>query len=60
MTSGKALLEHGIREPLYLTALRYAGVPITEEISPQHVNSLSLTKEQKEKVRAWYVERRKR
>ncbi len=54
--SGKMLLEHGIREPLYLTALRYAGVPVTEEISPQHVNSLSLTEEQKEKVRAWYVE----
>ncbi|MDE6320565.1 MAG: DUF3744 domain-containing protein, partial [Lachnospiraceae bacterium] len=54
--SGKALLEHGIREPLYLTALRYAGVPVTEELSPQHVNSLSLTEEQKGKVRAWHAE----
>lgn len=54
--SGKALLEHGIREPLYLTALRYAGVPVTEDIKPQHVDSLTLTEEQKGKVRAWYVE----
>lgn len=33
--SGSMLLEHGIREPLYLTALRYAGIPITEELEPQ-------------------------
>ena len=26
--------EHGIREPLYLTALRYAGVEITPEKRP--------------------------
>lgn len=48
------LLEHGIREPLYLTALRYAGVPITEELEPQHVDSLRLLEEHKGQVRAWY------
>ncbi len=47
------LREHGIREPLYLTALRYAGVPITLAIEPQHVDSLSLTEEQKAAVREW-------
>lgn len=52
--SGRMLLEHGIREPLYLTALRYAGVPITEEIEPQHVDSLRLSGTQKESVRNWY------
>ena len=52
--SGKLLLEHGIREPLYLTALRYAGVPITEEIEPQHVDSLRLSAAQKESVQSWY------
>ena len=52
--SGKLLLEHGIREPLYLTALRYAGVPIKEEIEPQHVDSLRLSGEQKRKVQSWY------
>ncbi|NLW10737.1 MAG: ATP-binding cassette domain-containing protein, partial [Clostridiaceae bacterium] len=36
------LREIGIREPLYLTALRYAGVDITESIKPQHVESLML------------------
>ncbi len=52
--SGSMLLEHGIREPLYLTALRYAGVSIGPELEPQHVNSLRLTDEQKSRVRAWY------
>lgn len=48
------LLEHGIREPLYLAALRYAGVPITEELEPQHVESLRLSEKHKEQVRTWY------
>lgn len=52
--TGKMLLEHGIREPLYLTALRYAGVSVTEEMEPQHVGSLQLSEAQKESVRGWY------
>ncbi len=52
--SGNALLEHGIREPLYLTALRYAGIPITEELEPQHVDSLLLTDKQIAMVQDWY------
>lgn len=47
------LQEHGIREPLYLTALRYAGVPVTPQLEPQHVDSLILTEEQKAVVRGW-------
>ncbi len=52
--TGDMLLEHGIREPLYLTALRYAGVPITKELEPQHVNSLQLSDKEKEQVCTWY------
>jgi len=47
------LMEHGIREPLYLTALRYAGIPITEELKPEHAGSLQLTEKQKQIVREW-------
>ena len=54
MLASNLLLEHGIREPLYLTALRYAGIPITEQMQPQHVDSLQLTKEQKEQLINWY------
>ncbi len=40
LLSGSLLREIGIREPLYLTALRYAGVEITEQMKPQHVDSV--------------------
>lgn len=54
LLSGNLLLEHGIREPLYLTALRYAGVKICEELHPEHADSLALTEEHKTMVRKWY------
>ena len=54
LLAGNLLLEHGIREPLYLTALRYAGVEISEELHPEHVDKLVLTDGHKEKVRSWY------
>lgn len=41
--SGSLLRTIGIREPLYITALRYAGVKITAELQPQHVDQLMLT-----------------
>lgn len=54
LLTGNLLLEHGIREPLYLTALRYAGVEISEALHPEHVDHLVLSQEDKEKVRGWY------
>ncbi len=54
LLAGNLLLQHGIREPLYLTALRYAGVEIRETMHPEHVGSLVLGQEDKEKVRSWY------
>lgn len=47
------LTSHGIREPLYLTALRYAGIPVTQELEPQHVDTLQLSGEHKLQVRSW-------
>lgn len=54
LLSSNLLKEHGIREPLYLTALRYAGIPITPDMHPEHIQSLQLTKEQIAKVQDWY------
>lgn len=42
LLSGSLLAENGIREPLYVTALRYAGVDITPDKHPAHVDSLVL------------------
>ncbi len=54
LLAGNLLLQHGIREPLYLTALRYAGVEISKELHPEHVDHLVLEPEDKAKVQNWY------
>lgn len=57
LLSTDLLLENGIREPLYLTALKYAGVEITPKCSPHSIHSLTLTEEEKARVRDWYQSR---
>lgn len=51
---GNYLKDAGIREPLYITALKYAGVNITPTIKPQRIDTLTLSESDKEKVRTWY------
>lgn len=48
------LAQAGIREPLYLTAVKYAGVKVTPEMRPAHQDSLSLSDSDKELVRKWF------
>jgi energy-coupling factor transport system ATP-binding protein len=40
LVSSQILESCGIREPLYVTALKYAGVDVTSEISPGYITSL--------------------
>ena len=42
MLASGLLEQAGIREPLYLAALRYAGVPVTPALHPEHVDTLVL------------------
>ena len=48
------LQEKGIREPLYVTALKYAGVTLTPEMRPSYLPELRLTEKQKQQVRDWF------
>ena len=48
------LQRSGIREPLYVTALKYAGVTITREMRPSYLPELVLSEEQKLQVRSWF------
>ena len=48
------LQQRGIREPLYVTALKYAGVELTPEMRPSYLPELALTDSQKGQVRAWF------
>ena len=53
LLTGPVLKEQGIREPLYITALKYAGCRIDKADLPQHIESMNLLP-YKEKVRNWY------
>ena len=51
--SSNVLKESGIREPLYITALKYADCKIDKNINPQNIKMLCID-EYKEKIKAWY------
>jgi len=48
------LQEKGIREPLYVTALKYADVKLTPDMHPSYLPELKLSEVQKQQVRAWF------
>ena len=48
------LQEKGIREPLYVTALKYAGVELTPQMRPSYLPELKLSDAQKDQVRSWF------
>ena len=48
------LQEKGIREPLYVTALKYAGVTLTPDMRPSYLPELKLSGEQKAQVKSWF------
>ena len=57
LLSGSLLAENGIREPLYVTALRYAGVELTPDKHPAHVDSLVLDDTDTQKLWDWFTAR---
>jgi len=48
------LQRQGIREPLYVTALKYAGVELTADMRPSYLPELKLSRQQKAQVRSWF------
>ena len=53
LLSTSLLADNGIREPLYVTAMRYAGIDITKEKKPAHADSVVLDESDQEKLRNW-------
>ena len=47
------LIQEGIREPLYVTALKHAGCQVAAKDHPQHIETMHLEPYQ-EKVRTWF------
>ena len=56
LLSTNLLQNTGIREPLYITALKYAGVEITEEMHPWSIHEIRLDRKTSDQVRKWYRE----
>lgn len=48
------LQEAGIREPLYVTALKYAGVKLTPDMRPSYLPELKMSDVQKAMVQEWF------
>lgn len=48
------LQKSGIREPLYVTALKYAGVPLDREQRLSYLPELRLTEEDRRRVADWF------
>ena len=51
---GELLSDTGLREPLYVSALKYAGVNLTPEHHPERIDILNLAEGDKEALRQWY------
>lgn len=43
----------GIREPLYVTAMKYAGVRVSEDMRAGRIDTLTLSEHDKEKILSW-------
>ena len=56
LLSSSLLQETGIREPLYITALKYAGVEIKPEMHPWSIREIELDDGAKAKVARWFKE----
>ena len=54
LLSASLLVDNGIREPLYLTALKYAGVKITPDKHPEHIDSIVIDAGDRKRVLDWY------
>ena len=54
LLSTNLLADNGIREPLYVTAMRYAGIAITKEKKPAHADSVVLDESDQKKLRNWF------
>ena len=52
LLEGNLLIENGIREPLYITALKYAGCQIDKALKPEHINE-ALIKAYKNQLTLW-------
>ena len=49
------LIQKGIREPLYLSACKFAGINIKEQMHPSVITALQLSVSDKDRLRRWAI-----
>ena len=54
MVASDLLKDHGIREPLYATAIKYSGVEVTESLQPGYMDTL-VTASLAEQMKNWHI-----
>ena len=54
MLSSSLLAENGIREPLYLAALKYAGLTLTPDLKPDNLAKMSLSEAAQKQLQDWF------
>ena len=59
LLSSDLLKLNGIREPLYISALKNAGCDITPESHPQHIETMDISS-YKDRVQRWYTSAREK
>ena len=57
LLAGEYLKTAGVREPLYVTALKYAGIEITPDMKSSSLDTIKLSEEDKSKLRDWFGKR---
>lgn len=57
--ASRVLTDHGIREPLYVTAVRMAGYDVTAEDEPESVHSIHIPAATRKELAQWAREPRK-
>ncbi|MDF1568396.1 MAG: DUF3744 domain-containing protein, partial [Spirochaetaceae bacterium] len=53
MVASGLLIEHGLREPLYVTALRHAGVTVTAGMRPAYLHTVDFDGA-RDRLNSWY------
>lgn len=56
LLAGDSLDKCGVRKPLYVTALEYAGVDVSEDKHPWNLDAMILDDNDKSLVNKWYID----
>lgn len=54
LVSSDVLNEKGVREPLYIAAMKYAGIKVTSELLPGSIDTVKIGSEESRLLKNWY------